>query len=184
MNEDAAVQAVRTFLDANKATLVTALSGQGKSRGIKRVWSNLFVPPSKGYFHIAVHCIHTEDVRPPIPSSNVDREIITAYYDMAIEVSDLAMPQRVTDGDESYSTYVANFRKLGDRIVKLLWDNRWYPTAGSSPRFTMPHQEGELRIAKANMHGAWDETGTFFPMLRSVINFRMFEHRADTSKLY
>jgi len=187
VNEDAAVEAIRTLIYNNRATLVSGLTMvDGQARSIRGLYSNPFIPPTEGYYHVVVSCLGAQEIETPEGGGNTFKMVWSAAYDMQIEVADYAEMQQ---GErEIYQLVVRYFRLFVDRIVKLLEDTDWYPSAAATPRFRLEHRTGRSgnvgQITKRNIYGAWDTAENFEPMLYSVITFRIFEHHSQPNLLY
>ena len=113
MNELAAREAVRDWIQTNASIFVSGLTRQGAAMALNQVTRSLFTRPQQ-YPYIVVHCTRawTEDI------GSASR-YTKSYYDMVIEINDFAFPQ---EGEEHvYEEMDGAMRTLSDRMVNALF---------------------------------------------------------------
>ena len=183
MNEDAAVQAIKTVIGNAASTLLTDLSYAGVPRKIQHLASTELAVPG-AYFAIAVKCPRSRERSMPAGNNLTGKNWVE--YDMVVQVADVA--QIDPNEEVAYETAHSDFRKFRDRIVRLVRDTtEWFPSAASTPRFRLPVSPGQEHKAVDVENQAWhaqDQQRVGYAMLFSRITFKLIDHCADSSLLY
>jgi hypothetical protein len=182
MNQEAAINAVVTVINTNKATLVTGLTIGGAARAIKWISDTpLAVPPE--YYAVIVDCANLTEYPMPRQHNIADpnNSIMYVDYEIAVAVADYAVFEQ---GEAIYGGKAQqNFRKLVDRMVKLfLYDTKFFPLLGAVPRFCIPRIGDGPRMQVENLVPDVSNNGEYF--LSSVIRFTLRDTNSNPALLY
>ena len=185
MNEVAVVQAVYDVLNPAKATLVTDLSQGGVARTIKSLTRTVLAVPS-AYYAIGIDCTGAREYNKPAKNVNsATGGIIVAEYSMTVRIADAAYPDLNTDPKEAepYLTAHTNFRKLVDRIEKLIRETKFWPSQASSPRFClMVDPRIGVEVKKENATLIYEGTSTI--VLAAMLSFTLVDPNSKPGLLY
>lgn len=183
MNEIAATNAIKAVINAAKATLVSGLAQGGAARSIAHLETTSLAMPS-GYYAIAIDCLAAQEYE--MDSRNIVTVVAAdglqhTVYEMAIRIADYAMPE---PGEATaYITAHTNFRKLTDRIVKLLRETKWYPNATTRPRFRLAVTQEQGSMIRKENEVITDDSLTYM-ILAATLRFTLIDHCADSTALY
>jgi hypothetical protein len=170
MDEDAAVQAIESTIDANRASLMSGLTQNNVERTIGYL-SDTWLGLPVGYYAVKIKCEEAVEQNHPETASSNQPSPYLATYRMTIGVGDYVVfdPNDQTAGYGS--TAQTNFRDFTDRLVALFRrDQDWYPNASASPRFRIQVAPGQGRVVrKLNRDPTPLEDGTH--ILYSEITF-------------
>lgn len=185
MNEDAAVQAVYVVIDDAKEALVGGIAHQGEPRQILHLADTLLAAPLM-YYAIGIDCLRAREFSMP-GVNTLANAIPWAQYEMVIQIADVA---NIQPGDVvPYSQVHSDFRKLRDRVVRLIRNTtEWFPTATSTPRFRMPRDANgnndKLVRVENQLTSFSDMQQQDYALLFSRIQFVLIDHCSDSSLLY
>lgn len=184
MNERAAVQAVYTVLDSARASLVTGITHNGVARTIKHLSTTNLAAPVE-YYAVSVECTSCKEFS--MQGANSVAGVPWAVYEMVIQLGDVANIQPSSDTNP-YETAHADFRKLRDRVVKLIRETvKWMPASSANPRFRLAVGNGEYDrpVSVENQNFTFsDIEDVEYAMLFSRISFSLQDHCSDSSLLY
>lgn len=182
MNEVAAIQAVYDVINAAKATLVSGLAQGGMVREVKSLTRTVLAVPA-AYYAVAVDCNPTvyERASPAHNISKATSGIIVAEYQMIVKMADSAYTEQ--GEQESFLTSHNNFRKFGDRVAKLIREQRFFPGQGATPRFCLKiDRVNGIEMTKENINLLYE--GTSIILITSWLRFTLMDANSDTSLLY
>jgi hypothetical protein len=175
MNRDGAKQAVKAYIQANEATLLSGLTAQGVNREIRQLTTS--IAPPRDYYWIGIECKQARSFS--MPARNVIKPPEWVKYDMVVHISDYAIFQ--TGDDEPYEIMHSQFDLFGDRIVRLIRPQvpgtTWIPSANDAPRFrlTIDHHETDQVVAVDSLCLVGEHQAGLAAMLYSTIRFELFE---------
>ena len=183
MNRNAAKLAIKAFIRANEADLLSGLSAQGVNRILAQVTTS--ISPPSAYYWIGIEVASAKSFS--LPNVNFAKPPEWARHEMVIHMSDHAIFQ--IGDDEPYETMHSNFDLLGDRIVRLVRPQvpgtTWIPSADATPRFQLQYGPGEgdqiVTINSLCMVG--EVTAGLAAMLYAQVRFVLFEECVDLDLL-
>lgn len=180
MNERAALAALHTVIDANKAALTSGITHSGVARTIAFLSTSTLSTPVQ-YYAIGLRCFDLREFS--MPGKNYVKGLAWAEYDVGIQLGDVASIQ---PGDVNpYETCHDDFRRVRDRLVKLLRDDtKWFPNEDANPRFRIRVSEGEQdrRFEVRNENFTFgDVESNEYAMLFSLISFTLVDHCVNNS---
>jgi hypothetical protein len=175
MDERAARQAVKKFIEDNKTTWLAGIEHQGMPRDISFVAISRFTPPVGGY-HICVHCSGYS-----VEEDNTDNGIptqTTVDFPIVIDMADFMLNQ---EGDVGlYDKMAMDFIIIRDRLVldlvKAANDRTALvcPITGTSFTIIIPASGGNV-VSVENSETFVDDD---VPVMISNISFALFTCQA------
>lgn len=180
MNEKAAIAALYTVINSNKTALTTGITHSGVARQIAFLSKSTLSTPV-AYYAIGLRCFDAREFS--MPGVNSVTGVAWAEYDVGVQIVDVASIQ---PGDVNpYETVHDDFRRVRDRLVKLLRDDTgWFPSTAARPRFRIKFGDGEQdrRIEVVNENYSFsDVESNEYAMLFSLIRFTFVDHCVNNS---
>ncbi len=178
MNEVAALTAVKDLIDSNKETLVQGFVHQGVAREIKQITISSLTPAIDYYF-IAIYTDTDEDLTRTGFGTTTALAPSQSIYGMIVEVSDYVV--FTSTEDELYEEMDSDFRKLCDRIIKLLRESYWITDANTSIKFKLME---DRRVTKENLTDIATNAAEYHSMCYCRISFQLIDECTDDTTLY
>jgi len=176
MNQNLVIDAIYDVLNTNKNSITDNIQHQGQERHIKAILKSVLTEPKETYaINIGITSVNERFV----PAGNTTRGKSVATYFVELHVIDFAYPQ-VEDANETpFETMHGDFMLVIDRLVKLIKDDTTSFTSGGA-RFILL-ENNDIRVD--NRTAWYDVQQTSYPILYSVILFRLVDYCADSSLL-
>jgi hypothetical protein len=179
VNEDAAVQAVYTVINANEATLISGLLSGGTLREVSHLTPTILYTPA-AYYAVGVHCERAREHDHPGLANVTSTANSPDYveYPMLVRVADAVYSE--PNEDIPYDVAHSNFRKFTDRLVRLLRETTvWFPDAATRPRFRVKEDRTLGKVFEKNNVAPFIETDAY--VLGAEIRFVLVDWCSDSS---
>lgn len=181
MNEVAALNSIKSLINTNKATLVDGLVHQGEQREIEQITISTLTPPNEYYF-ISIYTDRDEDTNREGFGRTTRLAPTTTNYSMIIELVDYAVI--VAGEEEQYETMDSDFKKLCDRVVKLLRASAEITYTDAQSNNFIFRLDNTRSVIKENLTDVWTEAEGYASMLYCRISFNLLDECTDDSTLY